>query len=260
LRIGLLFIPIWAFRIRLKYCFLLCISLSILVWFVLEPEIIFCYATGFIFWLFGLWLAWRTKPNDYRTKLPLLTYLLLIYATTSFNFGQIVMNLLGFKGVAVGQVSLIDLITSLSLCVVIISLVTRRQFAAFKWINLSCFLLPLVVILFLLATGRILEPRWTPSVILYLLAVATYKWKIDLDFLLVFSPLGSISYAFYLIHTPLLFFIRDYSPFSGNIFTYCVRLVIWLLISIVASVFLEMHMQPAIKEWLYKVFSINKPA
>jgi peptidoglycan/LPS O-acetylase OafA/YrhL len=255
----LLFIPIWAFRIRLVYCFLLCIFLSILAWFRLQPEIIFCYATGFIFWLFGLWLAWRTKTKsaEYTEKLPLLTYLLLIYATSSFNFGQIVMNLIGFKGVSVGQVSLIDIITSLSLCVVIVSLVTRRQFAALKWLNLICFLLPLVVISFLLVTRRILEPRWTPSIILYFLAVAASKWKFNLDLLFKFRVLGSISYAFYLIHTPLLFFIRDFSPFSGNIFTYCVRLIIWLAISIAASILLELVMQPAIKEWSYKVFSLK---
>ncbi|WP_158632814.1 acyltransferase family protein [Dulcicalothrix desertica] len=256
----LLFIPIWAFRIKLRYCFSFCIFLSILAWFVFEPSIIFSYASGFIFWLFGLWLSWRTQSNHYPVKIPLLSYLLLIYVNSSLNFGQIVMNLLGYKGVSVGQVSMIDIINAFCLSVVIVSLVTRREFPALKWINLICFLMPVVVMLILLATGRILEPRWIPSIILYSLAIATYQWKIDLEFLIKFKLIGSVSYAFYLIHTPVLFFIRDYSSFSGDVFTYFIRFLIWLLISISVSIFLELVMQPAIKNKLYHLFSLNKAA
>jgi len=64
--------------------------------------------------------------------------------------------------------------------------------------------------------------------------------------------LGSLSYAFYVIHTPLLYAIGKIPFFSGSISSYIARSCFLFLIVFILAYLLEKKLQPAVKKLLYK--------
>lgn len=60
----------------------------------------------------------------------------------------------------------------------------------------------------------------------------------------LFAPIGQISYAFYVIHLPVMELLYRYFPWQGTVWSYTLRLVIWFGVSIALSILLERVLQP----------------
>ena len=59
--------------------------------------------------------------------------------------------------------------------------------------------------------------------------------------------LGAMSYGIYVIHFPVTILLSRFPYFSGSALTFCIRLVVYLLIVIGAGYLLELKIQPWLK-------------
>jgi peptidoglycan/LPS O-acetylase OafA/YrhL len=62
--------------------------------------------------------------------------------------------------------------------------------------------------------------------------------------------MGRISYAFYLLHMPIAILMHKYFPWQGTVLSFLLGVLIWLVITITLSSFLELVVQPKIKYYL----------
>lgn len=250
----LTFIFIWWLRPKVITLFVWVFIVSAIGWFSSSfPQFIAGYASGWCYWLSGLWLAWKIQPCTKETiPFPLFSYILLFIATNNFATGKVILNGLGLPNSVASFVNLSD-ITILPICILMISEITRRQFYGLKYLRLLCFVIPAANILVLIIIGRLFEePRWISSALFTLGSIALTKYRISSDILVYIAPLGSISYAFYILHMPFIFLIHDYFPWQGTAWSFLLGLLAWFLITLAASSLLELAMQPAIKNWFYR--------
>ncbi|MEL7038535.1 MAG: acyltransferase [Cyanobacteria bacterium J06592_8] len=256
----LAFLVIWYFQPRFIYLILGSLTVSILGWFIPSfPQFLSSYASGWIFWLIGLWLAWRVEPNlDRSPKFPLISYLLLLGATNHFATGKIVLNGLGFPNSAAGIVNLSDLFL-LPICLMIMVVITNRQLPGKSQLNLLCFTLPILNILFLVTMGRLLENlRWGMAALYTIVALIIFGYKQKANILEKLTYIGSISYGFYVLHIPMMHLVKTDFPLQGSVSSFCLRLLTWFALTVGFSSLLELVMQPKIKIWFNSKFLNSK--
>ena len=63
---------------------------------------------------------------------------------------------------------------------------------------------------------------------------------------------GSVSYSVYVLHAPILFLIGNIPLFTGSLFTFFLRTVLLVFVTLSLSHFLEKVVQPAISNFFYK--------
>jgi peptidoglycan/LPS O-acetylase OafA/YrhL len=248
----LVFILVWWLRPKILDLFLGALLISVLGWFVpLFPQFISAYATGWIFWLSGLLLAWKVQPSSERESFfPLISYILLFHATDHFATGKWILNTLGFPNTVASFVNFPEL-TTLPICILIICEITGRYFYGFNYLRLLCFLLPSFHLSVIIWQGGVLqEPKLVAASLFTILAILLFKYDTSVNILKKMSFMGSISYAFYLLHMPIEILMRKYFPWQGTVLTFSLGLLIWLAISISLSSFLELVIQPKIKYYL----------
>lgn len=245
----LIFLLIWYYKPKSQYLFLGALIIAIIGWIVPDfPQLLSAYASGWIFWLSGLWLAWRAKPNNSSHKFPLWSYLLLIAATNHFATGKIILNGLGLVNKNADIISLSDL-TLLPICFLIICSITNRD-VNFKWLNIISFVIPLSTVSLLMITGRLWSnSHWIISTVYTVLSLILVAYKLNSDVLNKMAFLGSISYAFYVFHVPIMHLIHNYFPVSGSLFSFILRFGTWFLLTVGISTVLELVVQPKIKVW-----------
>lgn len=247
----LLFLIVWYLKPNIILLFLVTLAIAGFGWFNPQlPQLISSYASGWLFWLSGLWLAWRVKQNEENyTPIPLLSCLILLTATSHFAPGSIVLNGLGFSNPNAGIVSLSD-IALLPICILIVAGITKRILPRINWLRSLCFFIPLPTLIALIFLGRIFEnSRFIMAFILTLLAFVLIKNQLRFKVLKLLAPFGVISYAFYVLHMPMMVLIQRIPFWQGTIGSYSLRLVLWFLIVLTMSILLERSMQPAIKHW-----------
>jgi peptidoglycan/LPS O-acetylase OafA/YrhL len=255
----LLFLLIWWLKPKLISVVISCLVISTIGWILpVFPQLLHSYAAGWVFWLIGLGLAWNIQPISKKfTQIPLFSYVLLLTATNNLSLGKLILNGLGFKNQYVPIVNLSDL-ALLPICLVIIATITKRQLLGWKWLQIICFAIPLIGIIFLLLIGRLFEnPWWTTSAIFTVAAIILWRFKTDVKLLANLAGIGRISYAFYILHMPVMQLIHDHFPYQGTSWSFVIRLLVWFATTIGASMLLELVMQPAIKQFLSKRLLAN---
>jgi len=247
----LCFILVWRLKPKIFVFLVLSILISTIGWFFPSfPQFIAGYTSGWIFWLSGLLLAWKVKPSSQTESLfPLISYILLFHATNHFVTGKSILIGLGFSNSVASFVNFSDL-TILPICILIICEITRRYFDGFIYLRLICFLIPIFHMIWLIANGSVLQdPQSLVASLFTMTAILLIKYETSANILQQVTFLGRISYAFYLLHMPIAILMHKYFPWQGTGFSFSLGLLIWLCITILLSSFLELVMQPKIKQY-----------
>ena len=249
----LVFILVWWLRSRILYLFLLAILISIIGWFMpLFPQFISGYASGWIFWLSGLLLSSKVQTSSHRESfLPLISYILLFHATNHFFTDKSILSVLGFPNSVASFVNLSDLVF-LPICILIICEITGRYFYGFIYLRLLCFLIPIFQLSGIILKGSIFKnPQLVVASFFTMLAILLVNYHTSVNILKNIPLMGRISYAFYLLHMPIAVLMRKYFPWQGTVLSFSLGLLIWLVITISLSSFLELIIQPKVKsQWL----------
>jgi peptidoglycan/LPS O-acetylase OafA/YrhL len=246
-----LFLWLWRFSPGLGWVFVPALGMAVTTWFAPQymPLFLGSYACGWLFWAAGWWLAKQPDQAPDAPAEPVLTWLLHIIAGYHLGGSMRMLNALGWYSPDAGMVS-IGHLGMLPAVLLLMSGVTRRQLPGRRiWSALAWFFC-LGALAGVAWTGRLWDrqPLMVGAVIA-LLAVA-FVWFHRGDWLRRFASLGKVSYAFYLVHFPLLFVVQRSSLPSGTYGAYFLRLGVWAVISLTLACLLELHLQPWIKRRL----------
>ena len=243
-----LFIFLWRYQPRLGWVFFPVAAASLLGWFAPQfmPLFLASYACGWLFWAAGWWLARLPELPVEAPGSSAATWLLLIFAGHQIGGVARILNALNLHSVDAGMVTLGQL-GVLPPILLLLAAVGRRRlpaaplFAALAWV--VC-LVPLTGMLW---TGRLwTEPSWITGGVAVLLAALALPWRAP-GWVKSFGGLGSISYAFYVVHFPLLFIVQRSPLPSGTIPAYFLRIGVWAGLALSLAWLLEQRFQPWIK-------------
>ncbi|HEY4990091.1 MAG TPA: acyltransferase [Opitutaceae bacterium] len=248
----LVFLLLWRYRPRLSIVFVPAAVAGVLGWFAprFMPLFISSYACGWILWATGWWLATQPRIDPGKEKpTPLASWILLIYAGHNINGFARISNALHFYCTDSGMVSLANL-GLLPAILLALAAVARRELPHRKWIVFAAWAICLVPISGMIATGRLLSyAPWIDGTVAVCLAALLLGWR-SVSWLRPFAWLGGISYAFYVLHFPLLYVFK-YAPFpQTTVFGFVARLVSWAAATMALSWLLEKRLQP----WVKKLF------
>ena len=252
----LLFLLIWWLKPSIKLIIGFCISISFLGWVLPNaPQLLSSYASGWIFWIFGLWLSQKkTWEYEIKRKIPVISYLCLLIASNHFETGKVILYGLGFRNITAGAVNFSD-IALLPICLLIVGEVTNQKFRFYKLFQFLSFIIPLSNIVLFLIIGRIFENgSWTTATLLTLCSMIFWQVRNSTNLIAKLSLVGSISYAFYVLHMPIAYLVNRYTSYQGTFTTFLTRLILWFLITVMAAALLELVIQPYIKSRLNHLF------
>ncbi|MBD2176821.1 acyltransferase [Pseudanabaena sp. FACHB-1998] len=247
------FLGIWYFRPKVMPLMVGSLVIACLSpWITGFPPIISGYAAGWVFWLFGLWLAWKKTSSEAFTKFPVFTYILLFIATDKLIIGKTLLTNMGFTGIALAEISITDFVY-FPLCALLFSALTKRQIPYLRLLGAIAIALPLFQTSYLLVTNQLFKVEaWVIAVVQMLMGFGLWGWKTSPNIFSKLTFFGSISYGIYVLHMPLLNFINKISTFSGSPVSFIIRLLIWMALTIGIAYLLELKMQPMIKQWFQK--------
>jgi peptidoglycan/LPS O-acetylase OafA/YrhL len=238
-------------------------SVAILVcaagWFVPGfPVFLSGYACGWIFWSFGWWLSQqsrKTGANSYG--LPALSSVFLLVSVDHFKSGQVLLESLhlGRLGSHVGMVDFSSL-ACFPACAALLICATGRR-VQLQWVIGSlAFAIPLGTLGVLLAQGRLFGNPLLASAAIGAGVACGLAWFLGRDWLAWFAPFGSISYAFYLFHLPMLSVVRRFPGLPvGDGTAFLLRLALWMIGTAAIAWALERRLQP----WVRERFKRRKP-
>ncbi len=209
------------------------------------------YASGWVFWLAGLYMAWYLPPVR-QVALPanvVLSFLLLLIAGNVFMPGFMILSFLHLLDVVpVDIVCNADLV-HLPVVVAMFAAVAGRKLPFGKLLTLAAFALPLGVVGALYVLGKSTEHvNFLIGTACTLGACGLYFIRIPGNVLAPFGFVGSISYAVYVVHMPLVNLLRQVDFLAGTPVSFAVRLIVLLLALLGLSYVLELKMQPYLRD------------
>jgi peptidoglycan/LPS O-acetylase OafA/YrhL len=249
-----LFLALWRFKPRSVWVFGPALIASALGWFAprMMPLFISSYASGWLFWSTGWWISKQPLAED-ADKFPrhIATWVLLILASYEISGITRVFNVFGWYSLDSGMVAICDL-ALLPAIILAIADVTRRKLPCRGLLVLLAWTVCIVPALGMVWTRRLWShPEWVTGCAATLLAavllpVRSTKW------LGPFAWFGGISYAFYVVHFPLMFFVQ-YLPFpKSTAVGFLERLPIWIALAVGLAWILERRFQPWMKGYLMR--------
>jgi len=250
----IIFLAVWYFRPKVLPLMLGSLIVACVFGYFSElpSKIISGYATGWLFWLFGLWLAWKRPRSESFSKFPLFTYILLYIATDKLSIGDALLNSFGLTNLKSAIVGITDLVY-FPLCVLLFASLTQRYIPYFRLIGAISIALPIAQTSYLLATGQMFtnEGLLIASAQM-LLGLALFGCKISPNIMSSLSFFGSISYGIYVFHMPVMNFMHNFPIFSGSSISFTMRVFVWIGLTIGISYLFELKIQPIIKRWFQK--------
>lgn len=249
-----LFLLLWRYKPRLSWVFLPALFAGILCWFAPQfmPPFIASYSCGWVIWASGWWLSrLPVRAGGAKEWAPIATWILLIVANHHINGVARVFNALHLYSNDAGMVNIADL-GSLPAILLVLAAVTRRQLPCRLWFVVAAWAVCLVPIAGMLFTGRLAtHASWVFGAGAAALAVLLTGWRSE-HWLRAFAWFGGISYAFYVVHYPLLYLVR-LAPFpDATLAGFVARLVVWVAATLGLSWFLERRFQPFVRARLFK--------
>ncbi len=262
----LLFIPLSLFELSPKKVLLTALTIAfintVLHSYYHTPSLLSSYLLGFVFWLSGLILSqYSSKKNStpLSANFVVSTFCLILASKYIINLPPKLAGLFNFPETVPWISRAIPLSDMLILpfCVAYILLLTNINFRYRKAVIIILYAFPLLIfanaflkhnwavvaipVTFYCASLLLLNPNFLKNTTAALVKLMIY--------------LGSISYAVYAMHFPILSYFHSITFFSGSIFTFNIRMIIFFIILIGVCVFLEKYMQPKAKKYLNKLLT-----
>jgi peptidoglycan/LPS O-acetylase OafA/YrhL len=246
----LAFLAIWYFRPKTIPLVWSTFIVACLGWFIPSfPQLLSGYAAGWLFWLFGLWLAWNRQAVGHPSKVPLFTYLLLFIATDRLGTVEFLLDSLGFARSNASEINLTDM-AYFPICALLFTAVANCPLPGWRVLKVLAMGVPLAHSSYLLAIGHLFEDvTWRIAAAHTVLAVALIRWRIQSNKIAVFAFIGSISYGIYVLHMPMMHLVSNYFPWSGSPGSFTLRLLAWGALTIGLASLLELTIQPILKRW-----------
>ena len=242
------FLALWRWQPRLGWIIGPALVATTLSWCAPSamPVFLGSYSCGWVFWAAGWQLARLPERPVGAPPLPVLTWVLLAYAAHEICGVLRILNALGLHNTDSGMVS----IGNLGLfppIVLLLAAVSNRQLPYQGLFSALAWLLCLVPLAGMLWTGRLWsQPNWVMGGGAVLLAAACLGVRTS-GWLRWFGWIGGISYAFYVVHFPLLFALERLPLPRGTLLAYSGRVLVWLVLALALSWFLERHFQAWIR-------------
>lgn len=215
---------------------------------------------GAIFWLLGLYVAWRLPLDESIERVPWPSALLLVLLTWKLEISQTALKYFGFEVAWLPGV-IFPYLDSLPVLFWLFLLVSRRKFKYSKPLETIVWILPLVSICWRLFHDfpGFAEPLFTNLLIL-IAALILRTWKPSLSPLRFLAPLGGMSYGIYALGGPTQHFVWQIFPtLSGTWWTYSLRAILVLFLILGAAWFFEIWLQPRIRASMdHALLKLNK--
>lgn len=246
---------LWIYRPRLIIVFGPALLICTLGWFCNAwfPRFVASYATGWICWASGWWLI--QQPLCSPRAASLLPSLLLVFAHHQLEPVRRILNGLDLHAQDAGMINLADL----GLLIVALHSISRlvgrtlpfaRIFALYMWVT------PAIVVALLIFTGRFNQnPMWWVGAGAYLTALATLGLPAISLLTRAFAWLGGISYAFYVVHFPLLYLVSLLPVPASPSLGFVLRALVWAALALGMAVLLETQFQP----WVHRLWRGKSP-
>ena len=248
----LFFLYLWRRPHSFRLTLIFALGLGVAGWLLpatLFPRFLAGYALGWIFWGVGWWLSRQPLAAPGPIRAPLLAGLLALMATHHLSSGQIFLFGLGLRQHDVGMVNLSNL-SLLPGCLWLVGTATRRDFPFRRALAVLTFLVPASTTLLLMVTRRLSDtPDWTAGAALTGAALLTLGLTTN-GWLKKISPFGRISYAFYLVHMPLLYAVKALDIPCPSGLSFAGIALLWFATSTIVAIFLELWLQPRLRRLL----------
>ncbi|CAN5169323.1 hypothetical protein BH09SUM1_BH09SUM1_32130 [soil metagenome] len=234
------FLAIWAYRPRWSMLFLASLIIGALgMPGIGMPVFLSGWATGFLFWGGGLWLAWNAERGG-ALRRPILAWFFLLICVSH-------MNPFMYLGIALfnnksnwPRVCITDL-AFLPVCILIVCdaagiiLARRRQ-----WIAAS-FALPAIGLAMFAAirVSDISKARFLVPLVAFVAAAALQSVRGDISRARWLVWLGGCSYGIYALHLPITWIFREHFPWDRSPVITASGVVLFFLIVVGVSYAVE---------------------
>jgi peptidoglycan/LPS O-acetylase OafA/YrhL len=249
----IIFLAVWYYRPKVLPLILSSLLVACLpILFPSFPKIISGYAAGWVFWLFGLWLAWKSPRIQALSKFPLISYILVYVAIDKLEIGAATLKLLGLVTTKLSEISITDFVY-FPLCALLFTALTQRKLPNSRWCSIVAFTLPLSYTIYLIISGKLLgNETGLIAVAHMILGFLLLRWKVGVHGFRCLAFMGSISYGIYVFHMPIMNLMSKIALFSGSPVTFVIRIFIWISLTISISYLFELKIQPLIKRVFQK--------
>jgi peptidoglycan/LPS O-acetylase OafA/YrhL len=253
----LLFFAFWAINNRSKNYYLL-LAMLIIAFVLSTPSINIFKAMliGWIFWIAGLYISRLNTDEDTNKKnaRPVISYFLILLATQNLGSGTILMRALHITFDPKYNINFFDLIY-IPVCTLIVLEITRRQFRFIKWLRVLTYAIPAMSVLSLLYFKHDIRANqhWEYGILCFTLAVLLTWLKTNIYDFEKLNFVGRISYAIYVFHFPIGFYMTMYlSRLVSGFPLFIIGLISWIVVTLGISYLTELRLQPFIKNLLLK--------
>lgn len=258
----ILVIPILLYSVKPEI-FLTCIILllGVSIFKFPFPLIIEGYLVGLIFWFTGFIIS-SIKLGQSHTEIvsadKLVSVFFLLLSCAFLNpFGKIISQIHFLHGVLLhsldGIVSVND-VSFLPVCLYAIIIASSTNVKWSKFLAGFIYVFTWLYLMFLIKDGSFFKTNifYVPALFLIASTVLLFSPIQIFRSTALFIKAGSISYAIYVIHTPILEFMGQSGYFTGNLLSFLVRCTILFIVVIGISYSLERLLQPKIKNFFFK--------
>ncbi len=241
-----LFILIWILRPRAEILFAGCFAVSICFfrggtdWVTLS-----CYATGFLFWLSGYFLATSKGPGGtYAGRIRLSTLILMIVTPKIQDFRDIFLTYVPWswsRPIFFGGIMRPFDLGVLPVCVVLIAEAAGRPFRGLTLVRVLAYLI--AVHGFLHIHGSAAGPPPAFYATMLVAAVVTWRVRLPAGLLSGAAWLGTISFALYVTVYPIQQYVFRKNP-PAHVSGAIVNMVVVIVVAFTFAWFLEKRFQP----------------
>jgi peptidoglycan/LPS O-acetylase OafA/YrhL len=252
----LVFLFIWRFRPKLILILVTITMVMTFIW-IFNPSsnnILAGYLVGWLFWLLGLLLAWKTPSNTKKIKVPLLSLLLLFYANKELRLGTILLDVLHWKNPGCNDFTFGDLV-SLPICTLLFATVSNRVIENHikRWLYVIVITMPFAAISysFIKNYGSFHDENFKISAIEIFLAIIFFWLKCNQSVLNYLGFFGSVSYGIYIFHIPIIWIVENNFPISGSLWSFMLRYILWAILTVALAYLMDIKIQKKIRNWCH---------